>query len=131
MGAGRSPPTLRYDLLMLSLTHIVLTGVVVLAVAYWWRALAAREVALGAARRKCEQLGLQLLDDIVALRGLWLKRNRRGQMSLWRAYAFEFSVTGGERYQGRVIMLSDRVEQIDLPAHVFHVAEAGDQERVH
>lgn len=103
---------------MLRLTHVVFIGLLVLAIAYWWRALATREVALKAARRKCEHLGLQLLDDTVALRGIWIKRDTRGRHRLWRAYVFEFSVTGGERYQGRVIMLSDRVEQIDLPAHV-------------
>jgi hypothetical protein len=104
---------------MFHLSHILVVGLVAIAVVYWWRALAAREVALSAARRECERLGLQLLDDTVALRGLWMKRNRRGQQSLWRAYQFEFSVTGGERYLGRVIMLSDRVEQIDLPPHVL------------
>jgi hypothetical protein len=112
---------------MLQLKHVILLAVVAIAIAYWWRALAAREVALGAARRKCEGLGLQLLDDAVALRGLWVKRNRQGRQCLWRAYAFEFSVTGGERHAGRVIMLADRVERVDLPAHVFQ--PEGDQIR--
>jgi len=111
---------------MLSLSHILVATVVTVAVAYWWRALAARERALQAAQRRCERLGLQLLDDTVALRGLWFKRNERGQQTLWRAYGFEFSVTGGERYQGRVVMLGNRVEQIDLPAHLFQ-----DDQRIH
>lgn len=113
---------------MLSLTHIILTGLVLLTVLYWWRALAAREVALDAARRRCERLDLQLLDDTVALRGIWLKPNQRGQQSLRRTYQFEFSVTGGERYQGRVVMLSNRIEQIDLPPHVHQASEG---QRVH
>jgi hypothetical protein len=109
--------------MMFRLTHVVLIGVLVLAVVYWWRSLAAREVALRAARRHCDRLGLQLLDDTVALRGVWLKRNADGQPSIWRAYAFEFSATGGERYQGRIVMLGDRVEGVQLPPHRFDAAE--------
>jgi hypothetical protein len=113
---------------MLQLKHVIVLALVALAIAYWWRALAAREVALAAARRRCDQLRLQMLDDTVALRGLWLKRNRRGQRCMWRSYAFEFTVTGGERYAGRVVMLADRVERVDLPAHVLRPED--DQDRI-
>jgi hypothetical protein len=91
----------------------------VLAVTYWWRALAAREVALRAARWHCEKMGLQFLDDSVALRGVWLKRNDRGRQCVWRCYVFDFSATGEERHQGRIITLADRVEGIQLPPHRF------------
>jgi hypothetical protein len=104
---------------MFRLTHVVLIGLFVLAVAYWWRSLAAREVALRVARRHCEQLGLQFLDDSVALRGLWLKRDEQGQRCVWRSYVFDFTATGEERYQGRIMMLADRVDGIFLPPHRF------------
>lgn len=104
---------------MFRLTHVVLIGLLVVAVAYWWRSLAAREVALRAARRHCDQRGLQLLDDSVALRGLWLERDEHGRQCVWRTYVFDFSATGQERCQGRIVTLSDRVQRIDLPTHRF------------
>jgi hypothetical protein len=111
---------------MFRLTHVVLIGLAVLVVAYWWRALAAREVALRAVRQHCERLGVQLLDDTVALRGLWLRRKSSTSLGVWRAYAFEFSVTGGERYSGRITMIDDRVLHIELPPHRLEANGDGD-----
>jgi hypothetical protein len=105
---------------MFSLTHLVLIGLVVLAVGYWWRSMAAREVALVAARRHCEQHALQLLDDSVVLRGIWLQRDRSARLGVRRSYQFEFSATGAERYQGRIMTLGDRVQSVQLPPHRLH-----------
>jgi hypothetical protein len=105
---------------MFSLNHLILIGLVVLGVAYWWRSMGAREVALKAARRHCEQHALQLLDDSVVLRGIWLERDRNARLSVRRSYRFEFSATGAERYQGRIVTLGDRVQSVQLSPHRFH-----------
>ncbi|WP_207061461.1 DUF3301 domain-containing protein [Motiliproteus sp. SC1-56] len=84
---------------------------------YWWSAKGVKELAYQACRRYCRELDLQLLDDTLVLRGLWLKRDPGGRLRFWRSYLFEFSSTGDERYRGRVILLGRRIEGIQLEPH--------------
>ncbi|MCC5871601.1 MAG: DUF3301 domain-containing protein [Gammaproteobacteria bacterium] len=102
---------------MIEFSHFLLVGVITVVALYWWSALAAREVALGAVRRYCGELDLQVLDDGLVLHRIWIKRDGRGRQCLWRTYHFEFSATGGERYQGQIVTLADRVEAIHLPPY--------------
>jgi len=81
---------------------------------FWSNSLAAREVALSAVKSYCLKMDLQLLDDYVALTGLWPKRNTQGKIQAWRSYTFEFSSTGRERYNGKIITLGNTVESIYL-----------------
>lgn len=83
----------------------------------WWTAQGAKQLALQATRQYCRQMDVQLLDDVVALRGFWLKRDENGGVRIWRSYNFEFTATGNERYQGRIILLGRSVEQILLEPH--------------
>lgn len=83
----------------------------------WWQGQKVREVALARARRECGSLDLQLLDDSVALRALWLRRDPRGRVRLWRRYHFEFTSTGDERYGGQVITLGGQVTGVTLAPH--------------
>jgi hypothetical protein len=93
------------------LTFIFLIG-------YYWRcALIAREQAFAAAQRHCDSMQVQLLDQSVSLRRLWFKRNAQGRLCLWRAFYFEFTVIGDDRYVGRVVMLGDRVSEVQLEPH--------------
>jgi hypothetical protein len=102
---------------MLDLTALVWLAAIALLIVYAIKAMRAREAAYQAARRHCEQMDVQILDQNVYLRRVWLKRNRAGRLSLWRAFYFEFTVDGADRYFGRVIMLGRRVEQVELQAH--------------
>ncbi len=86
---------------------------------YFWRAQGTREIALRATRQHLQQQQLSLLDDNVALRAVWFKRNRQGELKLWRRYIFEFTATGHERYKGCVITLGNRVENFQLEPHRF------------
>jgi hypothetical protein len=60
-----------------------------------------------------------LLDDAIYLRGLWVKRDDRGQLRVWRRFLFEFSTTGEERYTGRIIMLGQTITHMELEPHRF------------
>jgi|SRR5690606_21992318 len=93
------------------LTLIVLVGY------YWHRALLAKEQAFAAAQRHCQTMQVQLLDQSVYLRRLWFKRNERGHLLLWRAFYFEFTAVGDDRYLGRVVMLGNRVSEVQLEPH--------------
>ncbi len=85
-----------------------------------WSAQGVQEIAHLAAKRHCQQMEVQLLDDTVAVSRFWLKRDARGQFRVWRTYLFEFTSTGDERYQGRVVTLGSQVEAVQLQTHRLH-----------
>lgn len=89
------------------------------AVWYWWRAKAIKDFVLQAARRHCDSMDVMLLDEAVFLRGLWFKRDSQGNLRVWRRFLFDFTSTGEERYTGRIIMLGQRIEHMELEPHRF------------
>ncbi|HEY7884022.1 MAG TPA: DUF3301 domain-containing protein, partial [Cellvibrionaceae bacterium] len=66
------------------------------------------------------QMQVQMLDQSVYLRRLWIKRASDGRLCLWRSFYFEFTATGEDRYQGRVVMLGSRIEAVQLEPHRMH-----------
>lgn len=114
---------------MLTLSDLLLLTLFVVVAIWFWRAQGAREHALQATRQHCQQEGVDLLDQTVALKKVWWRRDASQRLRLWRLYQFEFTVTGGERYTGHTEMLGPRVLRIELPPHRF-VAEAS-EERLH
>lgn len=102
---------------MFDLTAVFWLVLIILSGHYWRRGLIAKEQALRAAERHCEVMQVQLLDQTVYLRRLWLRRNQHGQLCLWRAFYFEFTMMGEDRYVGRVIMLGKRVNEVQLEPH--------------
>lgn len=102
---------------MIELTDLFwLLGLAVIA-RYWWLAHAVKELALQATRKHCADLGVQLLDETVVLRGWWLRRDERGRVHGWRSFLFEFTATGDDRYPGSIEMLGKRVIAIQLAPH--------------
>ncbi len=98
--------------------HILLIGIILFALYFFSNALKAREIAFHAAKRHCQKLDLQMLDEYVALTGFWLKRNDDGHFQGWRSYSFEFSATGLERYHGKLIMLGTRLVSVELEPYI-------------
>lgn|SRR5690606_21948122 len=105
---------------MSDLYPLLWLGVLALVIFYWRRALLSKDIAFAAAQRHCREMDVQMLDQSVYLRRLWFKRNARGHLSLWRAFYFEFTATGADRYSGRVILLGRRVEAVQLEPHRVH-----------
>lgn len=87
---------------------------------YWLSAREIKDVALKAVKAYCEEVDVELLDESVVLRGFWFKRDSRGSMKLWRSYIFEFSSTGDDRYKGKVILLGNKTESVQLETHRLH-----------
>ncbi len=102
---------------MFSLTDVFLLLLILFLGTYYWQAQGVRETALRATRLYCQREQLQLLDESVALRSLWLKRGTDGRLHVWRGYQFEFTVTGGERYIGKTVTLGRLIESIQVPPH--------------
>ncbi|MFN3751441.1 MAG: DUF3301 domain-containing protein [Thiobacillus sp.] len=94
--------------------EILLLGLFAAVAWYGYAGLHAREQAVAASRRACQDAGLQLLDDSVALARLRLARDGSGQLRFQRDFRFEFSDTGDNRRPGVVRMLGERVEWVNL-----------------
>ena len=94
------------------LNDIILIGIIYLTYLYWFNAQKAKEIALETARAHCLAMEVQMLDDYVALNGIWLKRDKLRKMQLRRTFLFEFSSTGNERYNGTILMLGRHIESI-------------------
>ncbi len=74
-------------------------------------------MVLRIARQRCEQEGLQLLDQSVVLRRVRFKRDRDGRLRACRRYMFEFTSTGMARYPGYVELMGNRVMDISIAPH--------------
>ncbi|ALY36155.1 hypothetical protein B8B80_10680 [Pseudomonas aeruginosa] len=101
------------------------------AAAWWWRAHGVRERALLLAKQHCAKQGVELLDENVARRRLRLARDHRGQWRLSREFGFEFTVSGEERYAGRIVMYGYHLGAIELAPHRFEAAAEVDNPPVH
>ena len=98
-------------------TELILIALIALGGFYWWSAQAAKAVAYATARKRCDELGVLLLDESMVLRKLRMRRNGRGAMCLLRSYEFEFTSTGNDRYQGEIQVLGRRVLRTDMEPH--------------
>ena len=88
-----------------------------LALWFWLDSLKAREAGVRAARSACEREGLQLLDETVAGRSVRPARDDDGRVTLERAYDFDYSRSGYDRYRGSVVLRGREVVLVDLAAH--------------
>ncbi len=83
--------------------------IAIFAVAWFWLdTAAARDRARRGAHRLCSELGVQFLDQTVALSRTRLRRGPNGGLCWERLFRFEFSESGIERYSGRVEILGRR-----------------------
>lgn len=85
--------------------------------ALWLDGLRARELALTVARQQTARLGLQLLDDTVALQRVRIVRTGSGWLALARRFRFEFTETGDNRREGMVLLAPDAAPHVDIEAY--------------
>lgn len=93
---------------------LLLTAVVMAVAWFWSSSLRARENAISSGASACKTLGLQFLDDTVALKRIGLGRNSNGRVMLQRVYGFEFTDDGNRRYEGQVALNSNRIKAVHL-----------------
>ena len=96
----------------LSIGEVVLFLLLVGLAVYQFQSLRVRELALQAARRACQQQGVQLLDQTVSLQRVSLSRDQKGYWRVWRQYRFDYSYDGVQRRQGHVIMLGKKLQAV-------------------
>ena len=73
------------------------------AVSVWYWSLRAHERVLAISREVCRDLKLQRLDDTVALRRIMVTI-KGGQVTIRRAYSFDFSTTGEDRRRAEICL---------------------------
>jgi hypothetical protein len=100
-----------------SYSELVMIVLLVGFLFYWSSSQKVREIALQAAKKYCQKMDIQMLDDYVALNALWFKRDQYGKIRVWRSYLFEFTATGEDRYNGKIIILGEIIESIQLEPH--------------
>lgn len=94
--------------------ELALTAVLVGIGWFWWDGLNKRELAIRAARIVSQKAGVQLLDETVALKRLWLVRDENQRVRIQRQFVFEYSDTGDNRLPGYVYLMGDRVVDTNL-----------------
>jgi Protein of unknown function (DUF3301) len=98
----------------MSVWETLLIVAVILGGWLFYEALRAREAAIRVTREACKQQGLQLLDDTVHGVRFGFVRDHEGVVRLRRTFLFDFSEDGVNRRSGRVIVLGETVESLQL-----------------
>jgi uncharacterized protein DUF3301 len=96
------------------MSEIVFLLLLALAVWFWQDALRARETAISRARRYCQDINYQFLDETVALSSLKPGRNYSGNFAFHRYYRFEFSLDGHDRFNGTAYLIGHQLQSIQL-----------------
>jgi len=94
--------------------HLSLIVLLILVGLYWSGAQAVKERAQTAVEKHCQAMEVQMLDGYVALKYWGLRRNESGVFKIARTFGFEFSATGAERYNGRIMLLGQKIERIEM-----------------
>lgn len=102
----------------MSLSVIFWITVVAALISFWWQSDQVKHIALAHVYRYCKAQNLQLLDQVMVLRGVWPARDELGSLKLRRRYSFEFTSTGQARYTGRVELFGNRLQNMELEAHI-------------
>ena len=85
---------------------------------FWLNSIRVLEIARNAGKQACIKADVQFLDDTVASTGIRLVRNQSGRRVFQRTYRFEFSETGNNRIEGKVIMLGETVGLVTMHPHL-------------
>ena len=87
---------------------------------YWWDTAYCNELALKSCRNHCSASEVQLLDNSVVRRRVWLRRNENGSVQLCRMYGFEYSENHDSRHYGYIVLLGRKVAEIRLESQPYH-----------
>ncbi len=94
---------------------VLLLGLAVAVLVFWWTGSRAKELAVNHARTLCDREGVQLLDYTVALQKMRMTRNQTGNACVRREYKFEFTAEGAYRDEGSVTLNGHALANVYLP----------------
>jgi hypothetical protein len=99
---------------MISITEFLILLLIVAGVWYWIDSMRAWEYARRTIRARCDEVGVQLLDDTVVLAKRRLLRNEDGRLTICREYRFEFTSDARVRYRGDIALSGGRILHLDM-----------------
>ncbi|KAF0862054.1 DUF3301 domain-containing protein [Pseudomonas sp. LD120] len=108
---------------MLTLGNIFVLMLLATGAAWLWHNHGLRERALERVKQHCSRLGIELLDDNVALKRIGLVKDANGRRRLARIYTFEFTVTGEARHSGTITQFGAHSAHIELAPYPFEAKE--------
>lgn len=99
------------------MTALIVIIVIALCGLFWLDAMRAREQALRVCGKTCREMDVELLDETVALSRLDFTRGKDGRLRWRRCYGFEFNIDGTRRHRGRLVLVGQAVDtmQLDMP----------------
>ena len=98
----------------MTLAHLFYGFIFILAVYAVRQHVNKSRIARTYARKHCEAIGVQLLDQNIILRKLSLHASRHSLIAIGRLYLFEFSSIGDKRYHGTIKLIGNKVLTIEL-----------------
>ncbi len=104
---------------MLNLSVIFWLCCMAAVVAFWWHSDIVKSQALKLADTYLDQLGLQLLDQTMVIKGVFPVQDNGGSLCLRRRYCFEFTSTGEARYRGEIVMVGRKQQSLELEPHIL------------
>ena len=104
---------------MISLSFLFWSTLAIAFIAFWWQSDQIKLFAISHIIKYCSAKNLQLLDQTMVLKGLWLVRSDSGSLSLRRRYNFEFTSTGEVRNIGIIELIGKRINKLELEAHIL------------
>ena len=90
-----------------------------LLVVYLWSAIRAKEIAVRAGRKVCQDRSVQFLDETVEQKHVSFGLDPRKNPCWIRRYHFEFATDGQYRYGGSIKMYGHRVHQIEMDPYAI------------
>ncbi len=96
------------------MTELFLLTVIAGGLLYWQSSVRCKELAVKGAKRECDIADVQLLDQTVAQIRLSFSRDHQDRWRVWREYRFDYSHDGVDRFEGRIVMLGQRVVRSSL-----------------
>lgn len=100
------------------MTELAVLTACAVCVAVWISIMRARERAVQYAKKLCAAEEVQLLDFTVALENFSFARDAIGRAALRRTYHFEFSDTGNNRREGRIVMVGGALKSSYMEPHL-------------
>ncbi|MBF0145115.1 MAG: DUF3301 domain-containing protein [Magnetococcales bacterium] len=86
------------------------TGIVLGIGWIWFTSMRAKEKSHETARDLCRRMGVELLDDTVALSHMGIKRNDAGRLVLKRVYEFRYLDVDSILRHGTIILSGNTLE---------------------
>jgi len=81
---------------------------------FWMDSIRAKEKAMIASAKACQEIQAQFLDQTASLKSLRVTRNQGGRMMFQRIYNFDFSRDRETRLKGQVTINGGIVSQVIL-----------------